>query len=395
MAINTKIEWAHDTVNFWWGCTQVSRACKNCYALLLDIRRKFGGTTHWGADASRWERLENALKDLVRHNRLAERDGMNRREFINSMSDFFEDREDLDEPRLAALAAFRTCRHLDILLLTKRPQRILSILGRLLSIAQTREMTDLAQWLGQWLSGSPPANVWIGTTVENQEWADIRLDQLCRVPAAIRFVSFEPALGRVDFSKWFWRDCAAEGRVPAGIIHWVICGGESGAKAEEMLPDWARAARDQCVEADIPFHFKQWGEFCRPSQMQTEVYRAVAAKNKVSTLPEQPFRLKKKRSGRLLDGREWNGVPKAASYVGERRTQTGNERFERMNDDTFDRDALICLGNENPAAMPHSKTNREIVDEATQLLKERLIVDDLSRQPLIAKYINSLFVRQS
>jgi protein gp37 len=119
----------------------------------------------------------------------------------------------------------------------------------------------------------PLSNVWLGTSVEDQRWADIRIPQLLLTPAAVRFLSCEPLLGPVDL--WAYLEL--------GGIDWVIVGGESGHGARPMNPAWARSLRDQCRDAGVAFFFKQWG----------------------GRTP--------KSGGRVLDGRTWDQMPTKAA----------------------------------------------------------------------------------
>ena len=157
---------------------------------------------------------------------------------------------------------------LDWLLLTKRPENI----------------ATLSPWSSQW-----PNNVWLGTTVETQSLAEERLPKLCAVPAGLRFISCEPLLGPLDLSSWL-----------GSYIHWVIAGGESGPKARPSDPVWFRLIRDQCAEASVPFHFKQWGSWTPESGGPTSSFEIGE-----SLL----FRLDKNTAGRLLDGRTWDELP--------------------------------------------------------------------------------------
>ena len=168
-----------------------------------------------------------------------------------------------------------------------------------------------------------PLNAWAGVTAENQEQADIRIPILAETPAPKRFVSYEPALGPIEFWKWLTpKVCGCRGNTDCEcfpglpLIDWLICGGESdptrGKQARPMHPDWARSARDQCQAAGIPFFFKQWGDWCEnPDWNLREMNRGA------STLDiwEQPgilmHRVGKKSAGRLLDGREWDERPAA------------------------------------------------------------------------------------
>jgi protein gp37 len=164
-------------------------------------------------------------------------------------------------------------------------------------------------------------NVWIGATICNQEEADRDIPKLLDVPAAKRFLSIEPLLGPVDLTRlspklfaakanaltgmWKWENGPSKTETPA--LDWVIVGGESGPGARPMSPDWARALRDQCQAAGVPFMFKQWGEWV-PMLGQAE---GVSVRDKTTTPDGWVMGLAgKKATGRMLDGRELNEVPK-------------------------------------------------------------------------------------
>ncbi|MEN6586812.1 MAG: phage Gp37/Gp68 family protein [Sulfuricella sp.] len=310
---NTKISWCDHTVNFWWGCSKVSPACAHCYAEALDARFATAADTkkpflqargkHWGIDAPRLLRVDAACLEAFRYQRRAAwrapgsdaKWSTRFRVFTNSMSDFFEDRRDLDSARLQALDVMRQTPNLDWLILTKRPEKILDLIAIAEAKATAMAFVDLTQeslaiWLNDWRMGKPPANIWLGTTVEDQQRADQRIPALLQVPAAIRFLSCEPLLGQVDLF-----------RVPRPDIDWVICGGESGPHARPMHPDWVRALRDQCAAAGVPFLVKQWGEWA-PNCL---CGRPVACKETPRPEPGKPgcmFRCGKARACRLLDG---------------------------------------------------------------------------------------------
>jgi protein gp37 len=130
----------------------------------------------------------------------------------------------------------------------------------------------------------PSENCWLGTSIENQEWADARLPHLHAAKryglVARTFVSAEPLVGHVVLQGAVYNHLGGDG------IDWVITGGESGPNARPCDPEWFRSLRDQCEVTDTPFHFKQWGEF-----------------------DETQTRVGKKNAGRLLDGRTHDGVP--------------------------------------------------------------------------------------
>lgn len=315
--INSKIEWCHHTLNWWWGCSKVSPACEHCYAELLT--KLFGkGKAVWGPAGKRWIR-ENAMRDALKIIKLASKTTERQRVFVNSMSDTFEDHDGLAEARANALAFMAEHAEVDWLLLTKRPENV----ARMVPPEWLERGTW--SWENKW-----PAHIWIGTTVEDQKRAEERVPHLLRLNAKVRFLSCEPLLGPLIFKKsWLICERGCEGseiftdnptghwgsRFPytdaarpscycqkcgyalkgLGWISWVICGGESGAGARPMELEWARSLRDQCTNTSTKFFFKQWGEWMPEDE---ECIPAVMAK------------VRKKNSGRELDGEEWNEVPK-------------------------------------------------------------------------------------
>ena len=359
MGNNSKIEWTDHTFNPWWGCTKVSPACEHCYAETFSKRtghavwgknseRRFFGEKHWN-EPLKWN-AEAAVGGLSPEARP--------RVFCASMADVFEVRLDLVAPRLRLLGLIHETRNLDWLLLTKRPGDVLKLLKECLqlSFVTAGGSTAFRDWLQEWLDGKPPVNVWMGTTVEDQERANERVPQLLRIPAKVRFLSCEPLLGPVllDDGCGSWLSCTSkqgEEEVMDGTdvdcceafsdngdhyhgIDWVICGGESGPGARPMHPDWARGLRDQCARAGVPYLFKQWGEWTEIDQFDpsgdSEYHlepgplcgepryhsAAVGIDGKTShdaELVEKPSakmsRVGKKKAGRLLDGVEWNGFP--------------------------------------------------------------------------------------
>jgi protein gp37 len=200
--------------------------------------------------------------------------------FCASMADVFEWRADLNDQRTKLWRLIDETPHLDWLLLTKRPQHILR----------------MAPWNGDW-----PDNVWVGTTVENQRFADLRLPYLLRVPARVRFLSCEPLIGPLDLQQWFNR----RGYCP---IDWVIAGGESGAHSRPMHPDWASRLLEQCQRAKVPFHFKQWGHWA-PSDL-LNVDKGVTLVKFSSDRPVTMIQAGKKLAGRTLQGSTWNELPR-------------------------------------------------------------------------------------
>lgn len=271
MAEVSEISWTDATYNPWWGCIEVSPACDNCYARTFAKRT---GHAVWGAAGETPRRFfaDKHWDEPRKWNAKAEAEGRRWRVFCASMADVFERNDALNPHRERLWALIEETPWLDWLLLTKRPQEI----ARMVPPA--------------WLE-SPRPNVWYGTTVENQHYADLRIPILLDVPAAVRFLSMEPLLGPVDLEPYLPIHQAADGFRNAGTyeaaIDWVITGGESGHGSRLADPDWYRSLRDQCVESGVAFHFKQWGD-----------------------LSEHGKRVGKKVAGRLLDGRTWDEYPR-------------------------------------------------------------------------------------
>jgi protein gp37 len=238
MAQNSTIEWTNDTWNPWQGCKKLSPGCKFCY-MYRDKKR-------YGQDPREVVRSKpptfNAPLTKLKGPLV----------FTCSWSDFFI--EEADPWRDEAWDIIRQTPHLTYQILTKRTSKIRARLPK------------------GWGSGWP--NVWLGVSVENDLYLR-RIKELYEIEAKVRFVSYEPALGPLHLGVEFM----------LGMVDWLIAGGESGPNARPMAPNWARSIRDQCVDAGVPFFFKQWGGV-----------------NKAS-------------AGRLLDGREWNEVPELLSEV--------------------------------------------------------------------------------
>ena len=267
MGENTQISWTDHTFNPWIGCTNVSPACDNCYAEKLVHRY---GWAKWGAGEPRKLTSDANWRKPLAWDRKAERDGVRRRVFCASLSDVF-DAEVPDAWRENLMPLIHDTLNLDWLLLTKRPN------------------AALKHW-ERW--GSVPDNVWMGTTVENQAMAELRIPLLLEIPARVRFLSCEPLLGPVDLVGPLF--VAEHPFAPKPALHWVIAGGESGPRARPPQIEWMRGLRDQCQAAGVAFHFKQWGEFVPddPGADHTSMRRVGKTK-----------------AGAMLDGREWREFP--------------------------------------------------------------------------------------
>ena len=226
MAENSGIEWTHHTFNPWMGCTKVSPACDHCYAE-RDTKR-FGRVT-WGE--SRVRTAVSTWKQPEKWNRDAEKLDYRPRVFCSSLADVFDNHSSITSGWRGDLwHLIARTPHLDWLLLTKRPQNI-------------DKMMPETYGAPAWGNGWP--NVWLGITAENQQEYDRRWLHLATIPAAVRFISYEPALGPLSI---------AGGNLP----NWVIAGGESGPLYREADADWYRAIRDECEMYGVPFLFKQW-----------------------------------------------------------------------------------------------------------------------------------------
>lgn len=271
MGETTNIGWVRNTdgskgatINFWIGCTKVSEACDNCYAEALNER--FGWAPGWGAGVPRYYRIENAAKEAFKLQRKAIKLGIRIRVFSNSLSDVF-DNEVSEERRHQVMAVISLTPNLDWLILTKRPKVARDFLGADPADGLYEAMNAHAGELMHWdkmpeRSDWPMKNLWLGTTVENQAMADLRLPILLDTPAAIHFVSIEPLLGRIDLYRGGF-SFLHRLRSPAGRqykpLDWVIIGGESGPDARDSNLDLHREVISQCQAFGVPVFEKQLG----------------------------------------------------------------------------------------------------------------------------------------
>ena len=234
MATKSSIEWTESTWNPVTGCTKISSGCKHCYAERMAKRLHAMGQTNY----------RNEFKVTCHPNTLGTPLKWKKSQmiFVNSMSDLFHKEVPvgfIDE----IFFTMNEARWHTFQVLTKRAGRLMQLANRF-----------------KWTS-----NIWMGVTVENSDHID-RIDHLREVPAAVRFLSLEPLLGPLP-------------NINLDKIDWVIIGGESGPGARPMDQEWATDLRDQCLNAKVPFFFKQWGG------------------------------VQKKKAGRLLDERTWDQMP--------------------------------------------------------------------------------------
>lgn len=236
MSAKSSIEWTQSTWNPVTGCDRVSPGCDHCYAMTLAKRLKAMGNPRYQQDGKR--KTSGPGFGVTLHLdqvELPQRWRKPRMIFVNSMSDLFHP----DVPDAFIRNVFDSMRTADqhtFQILTKRPRRMQRLLSK---------WEDFAR--------NPLPHVWLGVSVENQEWAEKRIPLLLGTPAAVRFLSCEPLLGPVDLASY------VGGATAGSSIHWVIVGGESGPKARPMQLAWARQLRDTCRRARVPFFFKQWG----------------------------------------------------------------------------------------------------------------------------------------
>lgn len=234
MAQTTKIEWTEVTWNPVTGCSKISEGCRHCYAERMAARLKAMGQRRYRNG------FEVTLQpDIVELPMCWKKP---RVVFVNSMGDLFHNRV----PQEFIAEIFRT--------MVKSRRHVFQVLTK--RAARASKISVGLPW---------PDNVWLGVTVESTRHLD-RLEYLKKIPAAVRFVSFEPLLEGIS-------------NLDLNGIDWVIVGGESGPKARRISVQWVRGIRDNCEEKGIPFFFKQWGG------------------------------ARKKRNGRLLDGKIWGEMP--------------------------------------------------------------------------------------
>ena len=274
MADKSSIEWTDATWNFVDGCDQISPGCAHCYAKTFAAR----GLGHF-AGGRPFENVRMHEDTLM----LPFRWRRPRRVFVVSMGDpFHHDVSDTLLDRAHAVMALADGHIFQVL--TKRDERMLAyytapdlrarIAYRLAEFAAAGYVTlergaAVSQSLTD-LSGWPLTNVWVGVSVENQRFADERIPRLLETPAAVRWISAEPLLERIDLDAYLYWACRAPKQVHDAYacvetrgLDWVVVGGESGRGARPFHIEWARSLRDQCREAGVAFFLKQLGAFPR------------------------------------------------------------------------------------------------------------------------------------
>ena len=256
----TAIEWTDATWNPVAGCSIVSAGCTNCYAMNMAKRleamgiQKYDGLTRKSGKRTVWKGI--AREDQTSLG-IPYKWRKPRKIFVNSMSDLFH--EDVSDEFISQVwQVMSETPHHNYQVLTKRPERMHSVLTK----------TPFKKL----------ANVWLGTSVEDAG-AAARIDCLREVPAAIRFISFEPLIGPV-------------GKVDLTGIHWAIVGGESGKDARPIKEDWIDNIHQQCAAHGTAFFFKQWGTWGKDNKKRS-----------------------KKANGRVYRGRTWDEMPSTSTSL--------------------------------------------------------------------------------
>lgn len=333
MADKTGIEWTDASWNPVRGCSRVSEGCRHCYAetqaaRIIRCDRGRGVPEGEGsydgllARTGQWNGEIRTVPELLTKPLRWKRP---RRIFVNSMSDLFHEGVP-DEYIAQVFSVMDAARQHTFQILTKRPERMRDWCLRVDEgcEALARDFMEVDdptgrdhQWQGPW----PLPNVWLGVSAEDQATADQRIPRLLETPAAVRWISAEPLLGQIDLHR-IYRIAGTGGLLPP--IDWVVVGGESGTGARPMHPDWARSLRDYCVTANVPFLFKQWGEWAETGpEGCTDIIVApdgrTCAFNRKAMFTmdtekrlfraQRMYRVGKKRAGRHLDGVIWDQYP--------------------------------------------------------------------------------------
>jgi protein gp37 len=280
----TGIEWTDFSANLLkyltehgkpvWACAKVSDGCKNCYAEAMAERFGRGGpfSLQQVREVTPFFDIAEAKK-LVQSKKL---DG--KRVFIDDMTDLFGEWVP-DEIIDKHFALFALRPDVTFQILTKRPERMAKYLGehdvglnwamRSVGISNDQSLPAItAEIAVDWTRHGLP-NVWLGTSCEDQQRADERIPHLLRCPAAVRFLSCEPLLGPIDLEGWLLTEHQKAGLDSQLIssslsgerrdVHWIIVGGESGAKARPCDIEWVRSIVRQCKAADTACFVKQLG----------------------------------------------------------------------------------------------------------------------------------------
>jgi protein gp37 len=299
-----------------WHCEHATTGCEFCYSEGFNKRLGTGLPFKPGHRSDIELFLDDKMLTLPLRWRRP------RKIFVCSMTDLFADFV-ADEWIDKMFAVMALCPQHTFQVLTKRAERMRDYFSsdsrhasfsRADAVELAMDEAAPAHWCARELAdvgGWPLKNVWLGVSCERQQEYEERWPFLRTTPAAIRFISYEPALGPLNFSPFPHPLC-----VPGPLYpDWLICGGESGHNARPMNPQWARDIRDLCIAAGVSYFFKQWGEFApvplpdtHPRLEQTMGFgnRRYRFRQFMDIAMVQ---FGKERAGRKLDGREWNEFP--------------------------------------------------------------------------------------
>jgi len=340
----SKIEWTEQTWNPIVGCSVTSPGCTNCYAMGMAARiERMGGAPQYDGltTASKAGPVFNGKVALAEKALLAP---LTRKTptmyFVNSMGDLFHENVP-DEWIDRVFAVMALTPHHTYQVLTKRSARMREyVSGKGFPEAVLHAVMSNPMCPGSGETSWPLPNVWLGVSTEDQTRADERIRDLLDTPAAVRFASYEPALGPIDWTYIKHQNPPthipkAHTNALVGYGHnnvhtkldWIICGGESGKNARPMHPDWARQTRDQCAEAGTAFFFKQWGEWTPGENVPADRLKGscqdatwfggswdfdktrMADPEDKWDQPADLYRIGKKAAGRTLDGTQHDQFP--------------------------------------------------------------------------------------
>jgi len=355
MAEHSSIEWTNATWNPVTGCSVVSPGCTNCYAMRLAGTRLKNHPSRAGLTID--TKAGPVWNGQVRFNAQWIDQPLRWKKpqmiFVCAHGDLFH--EDVpDEWIDQVFAVMALAPHHTFQVLTKRSARMRNYMSRPHGFRDRRgsEDTSIERWCWEHLRAHrnlqeelikwpwPLPNVWLGVSAEDQNRADERIPDLLATPAAIRFLSAEPLLGPINLRSIDvsgdeeilplgagWLDRLEPGEIEHARLDQVIVGGESGQGARPMHPDWARSLRDQCVQADVPFFFKQWGSWLPVYDPEVDDPRGFLRDYCLRNTPKGQWMnhagercstgdriirilpVGKKDAGRKLDGFEHNGMP--------------------------------------------------------------------------------------
>ena len=365
----SKIDWTDVTWNVTAGCRKVSEGCRNCWAIRTVPRLAGNGVKGYEQITNSKEQITNksgkAKKllnwsgkiELLEHNlqKPFKYGKKPKRVFVNSMSDLFHEDVPFDfvDKVMAVISLFS--QH-TFMILTKRPERMKEYFEKLFADYTPDEIMEKLTSLysdENFLGKDKPfpamedeaecfahnyamvhgilSNLWLGVSVEDQKTADERIPVLLQIPAAKHFISLEPMLGAVDLSKYLGFDatitCHEKITEDVGkaiiemcnkagakkLLDWVIVGGESGAGARPMHPEWVRSIKDQCTMSNVQFYFKQWGAYSmlndKVANVKCKKIPHVSKMRSIKGYSDLFIKVGKKEAGHLLDGIEYRQIP--------------------------------------------------------------------------------------